>query len=99
MGSRDRRVPIRNFDWAGILALNAVLDPLVNALYATPRIALMPLIIILVRTIFPPTIAIHFLVDGVQILVNTMTVGFSTWTRISQGCRVLGATMRKYFYR
>src|SRR5437868_1482043 len=38
--------------------LNAILDPFVNALYATPRIALMPLIIIWFGIDLPAKIAI-----------------------------------------
>jgi len=53
--------------------LNAVLDPFVNALYATPRIALMPLIIIWFGIDLPAKIAIIFLSTVFPILVNTMT--------------------------
>ena len=53
--------------------LNAVLDPFVNALYATPRIALMPLIIIWFGIDLPARIAIIFLSTVFPILVNTMT--------------------------
>jgi ABC-type nitrate/sulfonate/bicarbonate transport system permease component len=53
--------------------LNAVLDPFVNALYATPRIALMPLIIIWFGIDLSAKIAIIFLSTVFPILVNTMT--------------------------
>jgi len=53
--------------------LNALLDPFVNALYATPRIALMPLIIIWFGIDLPARIAIIFLSTVFPILVNTMT--------------------------
>jgi NitT/TauT family transport system permease protein len=53
--------------------LNAILDPFVNALYATPRIALMPLIIIWFGVDLPAKIAIIFLSSVFPILVNTMT--------------------------
>ena len=53
--------------------LNAVLDPFVNALYATPRIALMPLIIIWFGVDLSAKIAIIFLSTVFPILVNTMT--------------------------
>jgi len=50
-----------------------VLDPFVNALYATPRIALMPLIIIWFGIDLSAKIAIIFLSTVFPILVNTMT--------------------------
>jgi ABC-type nitrate/sulfonate/bicarbonate transport system permease component len=53
--------------------LNAVLDPFVNALYAMPRIALMPLIIIWFGIDIWAKIAIIFLSSVFPILVNTMT--------------------------
>ncbi len=53
--------------------LNAVLDPFVNALYATPRIALMPLVIIWFGIDLSAKIAIIFLSTVFPILVNTMT--------------------------
>ncbi len=53
--------------------LNALLDPFVNALYATPRIALMPLIIIWFGVDLSAKIAIIFLATVFPIIVNTMT--------------------------
>jgi NitT/TauT family transport system permease protein len=53
--------------------LNAALDPFVNALYAMPRIALMPLIIIWFGIDIWAKIAIIFLSSVFPILVNTMT--------------------------
>src|SRR5215471_14367 len=53
--------------------LNAVLDPFVNALYATPRIALMPLIIIWFGIDIWAKIVVIFLSTVFPILVNTMT--------------------------
>src|SRR5438045_7275662 len=53
--------------------LDAVLDPFVSALYATPRIALMPLIIIWFGIDLSAKIAIIFLSTVFPILVNTMT--------------------------
>jgi len=53
--------------------LNALLDPFVNALYASPRIALMPLIIIWFGIDIWAKIAIIFLSSVFPILVNTMT--------------------------
>jgi NitT/TauT family transport system permease protein len=53
--------------------LNAMLDPFVSALYATPRIALMPLVIIWFGIDLKAKIAIIFLSTVFPILVNTMT--------------------------
>ena len=52
---------------------NAVLDPFVNALYATPRIALMPLVIIWFGIGLEARVVIIFLSSVFPILVNTMT--------------------------
>jgi NitT/TauT family transport system permease protein len=53
--------------------LNALLEPFVNALYATPRIALMPLVIIWFGVDMSSKVAIIFLSTVFPILVNTMT--------------------------
>jgi ABC-type nitrate/sulfonate/bicarbonate transport system permease component len=52
---------------------DAVLDPFVNALYATPRIALMPLVIIWFGIDLKARIAIIFLSSVFPILINTLT--------------------------
>ena len=77
--------------------LNAVLDPFVNALYATPRIALMPLIIIWFGIDLPAKIAIIFLSSVFPILVNTMT-GVRTIERdFIKVARSFGASDRQLF--
>ena len=77
--------------------LNAVLDPFVNALYATPRIALMPLIIIWFGIDLPAKIAIIFLSSVFPILVNTIT-GVRTMERdFVKVARSFGATDRQLF--
>src|SRR5438067_1887305 len=77
--------------------LNAVLDPFVNALYATPRIALMPLIIIWLGIDLPAKIAIIFLSSVFPILVNTIT-GVRTIDRdFVRVARSFGATDRQLF--
>lgn len=77
--------------------LNAVLDPFVNALYATPRIALMPLIIIWFGIDLPAKIAIIFLSSVFPILVNTIT-GVRTIERdFVKVARSFGATDRQLF--
>jgi NitT/TauT family transport system permease protein len=77
--------------------LNAVLDPFVNALYATPRIALMPLIIIWFGIDLPARIAIIFLSTVFPILVNTMT-GVRTMERdFVKVARSFGATDGQLF--
>ena len=53
--------------------INAVLDPFVSALYATPRIALLPLIMIWFGIGLMSKIAIVFLGAVFPILVNTIT--------------------------
>jgi NitT/TauT family transport system permease protein len=77
--------------------LNAVLDPFVNALYATPRIALMPLIIIWFGIDLTAKIAIIFLSTVFPILVNTMT-GVRTMERdFVKVARSFGATDGQLF--
>ena len=77
--------------------LNAVLDPFVNALYATPRIALMPLIIIWFGIDLSAKIAIIFLSTVFPILVNTMT-GVRTMERdFVKVARSFGASDRQLF--
>jgi len=77
--------------------LNAVLDPFVNALYATPRIALMPLIIIWFGIDLSAKIAIIFLSTVFPILVNTMT-GVRTMERdFVKVARSFGATDAQLF--
>src|SRR5262249_29754887 len=78
--------------------LNAVLDPFVNALYATPRIALMPLIIIWFGIDLPAKIAIIFLSTVFPILVNTIT-GVRTMERdFVKVARSFGASDGQLFW-
>jgi len=78
--------------------LNAVLDPFVNALYATPRIALMPLIIIWFGIDLSAKIAIIFLSTVFPILVNTMT-GVRTMERdFVKVARSFGASDGQLFW-
>jgi ABC-type nitrate/sulfonate/bicarbonate transport system permease component len=53
--------------------INAVLDPFVSALYATPRIALLPLVMIWFGIGVASKVAIVFLGAAFPILVNTIT--------------------------
>jgi NitT/TauT family transport system permease protein len=77
--------------------LNAFLDPFVNALYATPRIALMPLIIIWFGVDLTSKVAIIFLATVFPILVNTIT-GVRTVERdFVKVARSFGATDRQLF--
>src|SRR5258705_10262161 len=77
--------------------LNALLDPFVNALYASPRIALMPLIIIWFGIDIWAKIAIIFLSSVFPILVNTMT-GVRTMERdFIKVARSFGATDGQLF--
>ena len=77
--------------------LNALLDPFVNALYATPRIALMPLVIIWFGIDLSAKIAIIFLSTVFPIVVNTMT-GVRTMERdFVKVARSFGANDRQLF--
>jgi NitT/TauT family transport system permease protein len=77
--------------------LNAVLEPFVNALYATPRIALMPLVIIWFGVDLSSKVAIIFLSTVFPILVNTMT-GVRTIDRdFVKVARSFGATDGQLF--
>ena len=76
---------------------NALLEPFVNALYATPRIALMPLIIIWFGVDMSAKVAIIFLSTVFPILVNTMT-GVRTIDRdFIKVARSFGATDGQLF--
>ncbi len=76
---------------------NAVLDPFVSALYATPRIALVPLIIIWFGIDLPAKVAIIFLSTVFPILVSTIT-GVRTIDRdFIKVARSFGASDRQLF--
>ena len=77
--------------------LNALLDPFVSALYATPRIALMPLIIIWFGIDMSAKIAIIFLSTVFPIIISTMT-GVRTMERdYVKVARSFGASDRQLF--
>ena len=77
--------------------LNALLDPFVSALYATPRIALMPLIIIWFGIDMSAKIAIIFLSTVFPIVISTMT-GVRTMERdYVKVARSFGASDRQLF--
>ncbi|MEN9707925.1 MAG: hypothetical protein RIQ68_333 [Pseudomonadota bacterium] len=77
--------------------LNSVLEPFVNALYATPRIALLPLIVIWFGIDLGSKVAIVFLSTVFPILVNTM-VGIRTVDRdFIKVARSFGASDRQLF--
>lgn len=77
--------------------LNAALEPFVNALYATPRIALLPLIVIWFGIDLGSKVAIVFLSTVFPILVNTM-VGIRTIDRdFVKVARSFGASDRQLF--
>ena len=59
--------------WRRAGRVNAVLDPFVSALYATPRIALLPLVMIWFGIGLMSKVAIVFLGAVFPILVNTIT--------------------------
>ena len=77
--------------------LNAVLDPFVSALYATPRIALLPLLMIWFGIGFASKIAIVFLGAVFPILVNTVTGVRTLDADFIKVARSFGATDRQLF--
>jgi NitT/TauT family transport system permease protein len=77
--------------------LNAVLEPFVNALYATPRIALLPLILIWLGIGIASKIAIVFLGAIFPILVNTITGVRTVEADFVKAARSFGANDRQMF--
>ena len=77
--------------------LNAVLDPFVSALYATPRIALLPLIMIWFGIGLESKIAIVFLGAVFPILVNTITGVRTVSADFVKVARSFGASDRQMF--
>jgi NitT/TauT family transport system permease protein len=81
--------------WYG--RLNAILDPFVSALYATPRIALLPLIMIWFGIGIESKIAIVFLGAVFPILVNTITGVRTISADFVKVARSFGASDRQMF--
>ena len=81
--------------WYG--RINAVLDPFVSALYATPRIALLPLIMIWFGIGLMSKVAIVFLGAIFPILVNTITGMRTLNADFIKVARSFGATDRQLF--
>ncbi|MPZ41338.1 MAG: ABC transporter permease subunit [Rhizobiales bacterium] len=81
--------------WYG--RLNAILDPFVSALYATPRIALLPLIMIWFGIGLESKIAIVFLGAVFPILVNTITGVRTINADFVKVARSFGASDRQLF--
>jgi ABC-type nitrate/sulfonate/bicarbonate transport system permease component len=77
--------------------LNAVLEPFVSALYATPRIALLPLVMIWFGIGIMSKIAIVFLGAIFPILVNTITGVRTIDADFVKVARSFGATDRQLF--
>ncbi len=77
--------------------LNAVLEPFVSALYATPRIALLPLILIWLGIGVSSKIAIVFLGAVFPILVNTITGVRTVEADFIKVARSFGARDRQLF--
>jgi NitT/TauT family transport system permease protein len=77
--------------------LNAVLEPFVSALYATPRIALLPLILIWLGIGIASKIAIVFLGAIFPILVNTITGVRTVEADFIKAARSFGADDRQMF--
>jgi NitT/TauT family transport system permease protein len=77
--------------------LNAVLDPFVSALYATPRIALLPLMMIWLGIGLGSKIAIVFLGAVFPILVNTITGVRTLDANFIRVARSFGSNDRQLF--
>lgn len=77
--------------------VNAVLEPFVSALYATPRIALLPLVVIWFGIGLASKIAIVFLGAIFPILVNTITGVRTIDADFIKVARSFGATDRQMF--
>jgi NitT/TauT family transport system permease protein len=77
--------------------LNAILEPFVSALYATPRIALLPLVMIWFGIGIMSKIAIVFLGAIFPILVNTITGVRTIDADFVKVARSFGATDRQLF--
>jgi NitT/TauT family transport system permease protein len=77
--------------------LNAVLEPFVSALYATPRIALLPLVVIWFGIGLASKVAIVFLGAIFPILVNTITGVRTIDADFIKVARSYGATDRQMF--
>jgi ABC-type nitrate/sulfonate/bicarbonate transport system permease component len=81
--------------WYG--RINAVLDPFVSALYATPRIALLPLLMIWFGIGLMSKVAIVFLGAIFPILVNTITGMRTLNADFVKVARSFGASDRQIF--
>jgi NitT/TauT family transport system permease protein len=77
--------------------LNAVLEPFVSALYATPRIALLPLVVIWFGIGLGSKVAIVFLGAIFPILVNTITGVRTIDADFIKVARSYGASDRQMF--
>jgi ABC-type nitrate/sulfonate/bicarbonate transport system permease component len=77
--------------------VNAVLEPFVSALYATPRIALLPLVVIWFGIGIASKVAIVFLGAIFPILVNTITGVRTIEADFVKVARSFGATDRQMF--
>ncbi len=77
--------------------VNAVLEPFVSALYATPRIALLPLILIWLGIGIASKIAIVFLGAVFPILVNTITGVRTVEADFIKVARSFGCSDRQLF--
>jgi ABC-type nitrate/sulfonate/bicarbonate transport system permease component len=77
--------------------VNAILEPFVSALYATPRIALLPLVVIWFGIGIASKVAIVFLGAIFPIMVNTITGVRTIEADFVKVARSFGATDRQMF--
>ncbi|HLG73448.1 MAG TPA: ABC transporter permease, partial [Chloroflexota bacterium] len=77
--------------------LNAILDPFVNFFYATPRVALLPLMIIWLGIGINSKIAIVYLGAVFAILINTITGMHALDEQLIKAARSFGASDMQIF--
>lgn len=83
----------------GLPLLGRALDPFFNALMATPRVAFIPLLIVLLGLGFPAKIAIVALGAVMPILINTYAGVRQADPELVEMARSAGATRRQLFGR
>jgi len=83
----------------GIRPLGATLDPYVNALTATPRVAFIPLIIVLLGLGFEAKVAIIFLGAVMPILINTYAGVLASDAELIEMARAAGASRAQIFVK
>ena len=81
----------------GFRPLGATLDPYVNALTATPRVAFIPLIIVFLGLDFEAKVMVIFLGAVMPILINTYAGVLNSDAELIEMARSVGATRAQIF--